>query len=81
MEKVESDKQKSTIEMPSVEPIRPSTSSLLQDELTKRKPTIREKFRTLWKQISVEPLLLCWIAPSVIAYIAVDNLQLQKVCQ
>lgn len=41
--------------------------------------TLWQNVRTCFSYISVEPFVLCWLVPSLIAYIAIENLQLQKV--
>lgn len=33
----------------------------------------------LWRFITVEPLMLCWLLPSCFLFIAVENLALEKV--
>lgn len=33
-----------------------------------------------WSFISIEPVMICWILPSCLLYIAIENLSLEKVC-
>lgn len=33
-----------------------------------------------WSFVSVEPVMICWILPSCLLYIAIENLSLEKVC-
>lgn len=33
-----------------------------------------------WGFVSVEPVMICWILPSCLLYIAIENLSLEKVC-
>lgn len=35
--------------------------------------------KKLWKFVSVEPVMVCWLLPSCLLYIAVENLALEKV--
>ena len=46
-----------------------------------KKKSVRERFRSIWKNITVEPLLLCYIMPSVLSTLAVQNLNLEKACR
>lgn len=32
-----------------------------------------------WKFISVEPVMICWLLPTCLLYIAIENLALEKV--
>lgn len=38
-----------------------------------------KKIMKLWSYISVEPVMVCWILPSCLLYIAIENLALEKV--
>lgn len=58
----------------------------MQDEKIKdEKPwaelKIKEKARYLIKNITVEPMLACYIIPSVLASLATQNLNLEKACR
>lgn len=43
--------------------------------------TPRQKCRYLWDNITVEPVLACYIMPSVFASLATQNLNLEKACR
>lgn len=43
--------------------------------------TWREKCRYFWDNITVEPVLACYIMPSVFASLATQNLNLEKACR
>lgn len=43
------------------------------------KPPLARRILKLYKQISVEPLIICWLLPSCFLYIALENLALEKV--
>lgn len=32
-----------------------------------------------WKFVSIEPVMICWLLPSCLLYIAIENLALEKV--
>lgn len=36
--------------------------------------------KKVWSFVTVEPVMICWILPSCLLYIAVENLSLEKVC-
>lgn len=38
-----------------------------------------KKIMKLWSYISVEPVMICWILPTCLLYIAIENLALEKV--
>lgn len=40
-----------------------------------------ERIRYLWNNITVEPMLACYIIPSVLSSLAVQNLNLEKACR
>lgn len=48
---------------------------------TWKKMTIKEKCSHIWNNITVEPLLACYIMPSVLAGLATQNLNLEKACR
>lgn len=39
-----------------------------------------KKIMKLWSYISVEPVMVCWLLPSCLLLIAIENLALEKVC-
>lgn len=40
-----------------------------------------EKYKYITSNITVEPLVLCYIMPSVLAQLATQNLNLEKACR
>lgn len=46
-----------------------------------KKMTIREKWKYVKSKITVEPMLACYIMPSVLAGLATQNLNLEKACR
>lgn len=84
----EEDRQKTTAQPP---PTTPSSSSNVQgssdfDRLRRSISTTAtddigwfKKIMKLWSYISVEPVMVCWILPSCLLYIAIENLALEKV--
>lgn len=45
------------------------------------KLTVKQKIRSAWKNITVEPLLAAYIVPSVLSVMAMQNLNLEKACR
>lgn len=43
--------------------------------------SLREKLKFLTSHITVEPMLLCYIVPSILAALATQNLNLDKACR
>lgn len=43
--------------------------------------SLREKFKYVTSNITVEPMLLCYIMPSILAALATQNLNLDKACR
>lgn len=37
--------------------------------------------RKAWKFVSVEPVMICWLLPTCLLYIAIENLSLEKSCR
>lgn len=50
------------------------------DDDDPRSHTSMDWIRKVWKFISVEPVMIAWILPSCLLYIAIENLALEKVC-
>ncbi|RZC41749.1 MFS 1 domain containing protein [Asbolus verrucosus] len=50
-------------------------------ELTLRDMTWKERYKFLIENITVEPMLACYIIPSVFASLATQNLNLEKACR
>lgn len=53
------------------------------DEKPKKWNTLTwsEKCTHIWKNITVEPILVCYFIPSVLASLATQNLNLEKACR
>lgn len=43
--------------------------------------TFKEKCHYLWHNITVEPLLFCFIMPSMLTNLGTQNLNLEKACR
>lgn len=43
--------------------------------------TIIQKVKYVWQNVTVEPLLACYIMPSVLSGLATQNLNLEKACR
>lgn len=52
-----------------------------QQSKPKKKSTIMDKFRYFKRNITVEPIVACYIMPSVLAGLATQNLNLEKACR
>lgn len=52
-----------------------------QENETKKKLTFTEKLRTIKNNITVEPIMLCYIMPSILASLTTQNLNLEKACR
>lgn len=46
---------------------------------TSAEPTFWQKARKYWSYVSIEPVAVCWILPSCLGLIAIQNLELEKV--
>lgn len=57
------------------------TKSNEKNPITWKQMTFREKCRYFWDNITVEPVLACYIMPSVFASLATQNLNLEKACR
>lgn len=51
------------------------------ENLPKKKKSFREKLRYIATNITVEPMLICYIMPSVLSSLATQNLALDKACR
>lgn len=75
----EDEKEKSTELSPLKPPIK-GTNEKQQNE-TKKKLTFTARLRTIKNNITVEPIMLGYIMPSVLASLATQNLNLEKACR
>lgn len=55
--------------------------TVLEKSITKKKKTWKEKSIYVWQNITVEPMVACYIMPSVLASLATQNLNLEKACR
>lgn len=66
-------------------PLKPKTLNNATDEnpekTVKWKLTIRERLKLIKENITVEPILICYVMPSVVASLATQNLNLEKACR
>lgn len=51
------------------------------DKISFRNKPFREKWQIIKSKITVEPILACYIMPSVLAGLATQNLNLEKACR
>lgn len=43
--------------------------------------SLRQKYKNIIKSITVEPMLLCYVIPSTLNLLAIQNLNLDKACR
>lgn len=57
--------------------------SVLKDDAqkTKHKLTLKQRFKLIKENTTVEPIVACYIMPSVLASLATQNLNLEKACR
>ncbi|XP_008546539.1 solute carrier family 46 member 3 [Microplitis demolitor] len=55
--------------------------SLTEDVLSWKSMSVRQKCNFLFSNITVEPMVACYIMPSVLASLATQNLNLEKACR
>lgn len=48
---------------------------------TKKKMSFREKFKYITSNITVEPIVICYVMPSVLSSLATQNINLEKACR
>lgn len=58
-----------------------SQNTFSEKSVTKKKKTWKEKMTYVWQNITVEPMVACYIMPSVLASLATQNLNLEKACR
>ncbi|XP_052751740.1 proton-coupled folate transporter-like [Galleria mellonella] len=58
-----------------------STNDKSKHEAEERKLSILERLRIIKANITVEPIMACYIMPSVLASLATQNLNLEKACR
>lgn len=55
--------------------------SVEKDKKVWKTMTLKEKCKHIWNNITLEPMLACYIVPSVLAGLATQNLNLEKACR
>lgn len=61
-------------------PLKP-TSKINDEKPKKKKLTISERWKNVKDNITVEPVMACYIMPSVLASLATQNLNIEKSCR
>lgn len=62
-----------------------TTATLPASTETSGSPAVISKWdiiywlKKIWNNISIEPVMLCWLMPQCFLYIAMENLSLEKV--
>ncbi|KAH9629213.1 hypothetical protein HF086_009603 [Spodoptera exigua] len=51
------------------------------EEVKKKKLTFRERLKLIKDNTTVEPIMACYVMPSVLASLAIQNLNLEKACR
>lgn len=59
----------------------PSVSTTLPSIIGDSTKTSMNWIRKAWNFVSIEPVMVCWILPSCLLYIAIENLALEKSCR
>ncbi|XP_075970207.1 lysosomal proton-coupled steroid conjugate and bile acid symporter SLC46A3-like [Anticarsia gemmatalis] len=65
-------------------PLKPNTETKEPEEVkkdVKKKLTLRERLKIIKENTTVEPIMACYVMPSVLASLAVQNLNLEKACR
>lgn len=75
----EDEKEKTT----ELSPLKTSTKDTneKQGNQTKNKLSFRERLRIIKENITVEPIMLCYVTPSILSSFATQNLNLEKACR
>jgi len=47
----------------------------------KKKPSFTENVKRVYQNITVEPLIICWLLPYLVTYAAIENMSLEKGCR
>lgn len=48
---------------------------------SKKKMSFREKLKYIFSNITVEPIVICYVMPSVLSSLATQNINLEKACR
>lgn len=63
-------------------PLKPNVDNVNErTEPVVKKLLIREKIKLIKENVTVEPIMACYIMPSVLASLAIQNLNLEKACR
>ncbi|KAJ8732265.1 hypothetical protein PYW08_014995 [Mythimna loreyi] len=64
-------------------PLKPNTEEPVKVEKNeeKKKLTFRERLKLIKDNTTVEPIMACYVMPSVLASLAIQNLNLEKACR
>lgn len=62
-------------------PLKPSTETETAIVKNKAKLTIRQRLKLIKENTTVEPIMACYVMPSVLASLATQNLNLEKACR
>lgn len=73
------DEKDNTTELSPLKPIKVKNKG--QENETKKKLTFMERITLIKRNITVEPIMLCYVMPSVLASLATQNLNLEKACR
>lgn len=62
-------------------PLKPTTETETAIVKNKAKLTIRQRLKLIKENTTVEPIMACYVMPSVLASLATQNLNLEKACR
>ncbi|XP_041975984.1 proton-coupled folate transporter-like [Aricia agestis] len=61
-------------------PLKPEENVSSEKEKETKKVTLLQKIKNIKDNVTVEPIMACYVMPSVLASLAVQNLNLEKAC-
>ncbi|XP_026328956.1 proton-coupled folate transporter-like [Hyposmocoma kahamanoa] len=73
------DEKDNTTELSPLKPLK--VKNKRQENETKKRLTFMERITLIKRNITVEPIMLCYVMPSVLASLATQNLNLEKACR
>ncbi|KAI8428699.1 hypothetical protein MSG28_007409 [Choristoneura fumiferana] len=62
-------------------PLKPSSDTSAANVKIKAKLTLRQRIKLIKENTTVEPIMACYVMPSVLASLATQNLNLEKACR
>lgn len=77
-------KENSTVEDKTIQPLLKKKPDIKNDDpkvKDENKSTFKERLKLIKANTTVEPILACYITPSVLATFALQNLNLEKACR